>query len=197
MKSGPVSVGWSWLFVLLLSGVANLGWGQVKPTAPPLDPVTHRFVYKAHIPVAGGNPADLGLRALAWARKAVPVDKLPVRTRGPAGEVVQAVGVRPYADEARGKPFIIALHYAATITVQAGGYAYEVTNFVFVYPSAGQAPPARIPAEDFFNGAVIPLTEASKQQLVTQRKCFQEAAREVVADLLAGMRKPTSQPVTK
>lgn len=181
--------------VALLLGGAGSAQGPARP-APPVDAATHRIAYTAVVPVANASSADLRRRAQAWARPLGPSDPLPVDPREPGTEGVRAACVRPFAYLENGAAHVLALHFTAQVAARAGRYRYELTDFVFVYPATPRGDVTRIPAESFFNGAVIPVQASGAQYNHTMRTCFAEAAQEVQDQLKAVMSQTASQTGT-
>jgi hypothetical protein len=190
MKYCSVFACFPWLLLVLMDGLAGPVRGQPSPARPISR--THHFVYKAVVPVAGVSQADLVLRARAWAQRVTPAGQLPVHTSGPDTEVVRTTGVCPFAYDWAGKTLEMgALRYTATISVRAGRYQYEMKDFVFLEPGAGQSAATSTPAETYYNGNYQPYNAIASRFQNTMRTCFTELVNEELARLQARMSQPT------
>jgi hypothetical protein len=180
-----------WQLVVLLGVLAGQSWGQTRPTQP-LGPHA-RLIQTAVVPVVGVSQADLLQRARAWAQQVTPAGQVPVLSSGSDAEVVRTTGVCPFAyarSDQSGKTNQAVLRYTATLSVRAGRYQYEVTDFVFVTPGAGRYPAAEMPAEAYYNGRITALNEAGTRNQLTLRACFTEITGEVLTHLKDSMYQP-------
>ena len=191
MKSFFAATGFSVGLVALLTCWVSSARGQTG-TVRAVHPPTHRFAYAAVVPVPGTNQADLLRRALAWSQRQSLADRPPVLTSEPGTGTVRTAGVRPFVETAYGQVHRLALHFTAQLDVREGRYRYELTEFVIVYPATRRGAGERIPAEDYFNGRVIPLAESGARSILAMRACFAEAAQEAQDDLKAAMSQPAS-----
>lgn len=177
--------------------------GRVSGQAPalfPVDKATRRICYAAVVPAAGVSPADLHARALAWAGSVSPATP-PVVVQEPDTEVITASGAQPfvytYASTKNGtRPpqhytTSLVLHYTAKLALRAGRYRYELTDFVFEYPTARPPSPTQVPAEDDLIRTRA-ITEEGGQMLASERQGFAAAAAKLQAQLQERLRTPVA-----
>ena len=176
------------LFIVLIGWLAGPVAGQ-KPPAPPFDKLTHRVSYSAVVPLAGVSQPELLARAQAWAGAITAANQPPVISREADTELLIVTGSQLFDEHDKMPPTTVLLQYTAKIWLRAGRYRYELTDFIFVYPASGRYPVTRIPAEDYYNGRVMPIGEsgAARHDMLHQR--FAAATADLVASLQKGMSK--------
>jgi hypothetical protein len=186
---------------------ASRSWGQA-PTPFPLDPTTHRIRYTGLVPVTGRRQADLLASAQAWAKGISTPDQPAVNTRVSDAERLVVQGTQPFSytyryirpQQAASAPqhytIRLVLHYTATLSLQDGGYTYDVTDFVVGYPTAQPPSPTQLPAEDDLLNT-RPLNERGASMLTAERTSFREAIKQLLAQLQQQMNQPTQQSSTE
>lgn len=192
------------LFFCLI-GLVGPARGQA-PAAWPLDPATHRIRYAAVVPVAGARQADLLARARGWATGFAALGQPAVLTHAPDTEVLIVSGTQPFAYSyalagTATRPALrhttpLVPYCTATLSLREGRYRYEVTDFVFAYPTARPPSPARLPAEAELIEAFA-ITEDSAQGQTAIRMAFREATATLLTHLQDAMSKPLGASATK
>ena len=178
--------------LVLLVCLAGPTWGQARPN-PPVSPATHRITYTADVSVAGTSQADLLLRARAYTQRLGSANKSLLITNKSGAEELRAKSVRPFAYVENGRAHVIALHFTTWITVRAGSYTYQLTDFDLVYPVNTQHLTPLLATETFYTGRTKANHESFTEWLVIMRICCDEAFQEVLAQLQEDMSKPTKQ----
>lgn len=192
------------LFVFcLLYSWTSLSWGQGRTTFP-IDSITHRIRYTGLVSVPGRRPVDLLANAQTWAKGISTLDKPVVTTHAPDAERLVVYGAQPFAYTYRYVPpqqatstplhytIRLVLHYTATLSLQDGRYTYDVTDFVFSYPTAQPPSPTQLPVEDDLINT-RPLNERGGSMLTAERTSFQEAIKKLLAQLQQQMNQPPQQ----